>query len=155
MLAGGDSRCSAREYNRSPLYAYPQQYALPPKGQHMAAPSGKRRAAAPDMPLCPTENAKSRARRGTAFLCMGFFDQPQLFLTGKALDLRLPAHGFGPGGEAFDINQRHRTVGAGVFSAPSGVMRRHPPGKIPRPAGVQRAVPAAQDIGVVSLRLSR
>lgn len=74
-------------------------------------------------------------------------DQGQLFLAAQLLDGPLPGHGGLFCGKAFPVDQGHRTPGAGVFGAPSGVVGGETLCQVIGPAGVQAAVGAAKDIG--------
>ena len=71
----------------------------------------------------------------------------QLLLPGQLLNPVLPAHGLFPCGKALIIHQLHRPFGPGIFGACFAfIMGFHPPGKAVCPAGVERAVTAAQDV---------
>ena len=75
-------------------------------------------------------------------------DQLQLFLPRHPLDMPLTAHGLVPGLVSFRVNERHRQAGAGVFAALARCVVTQALVKIVGPAGVQRPVSAAEDVGI-------
>lgn len=91
---------------------------------------------------------------GIHLLCYVFFflpDQRFLFLSGKFLNLYLPAHGFLPGIIFLLINQLYRGTNPGIFSAFSFIMGLQPFLNIICPSCVQGSVTAPQDISNILL----
>ena len=59
-------------------------------------------------------------------------------------------HGLSLGGKQFAVHQSNRAAPAGIFCPPAAVVRSKAGGQVVGPAAVERAVRAADDIGVAA-----
>src|SRR3989304_8797769 len=72
--------------------------------------------------------------------------QFQLLRPWPMLDLQFAFHRFGTGGELFAVDEFDREAHARVFSPAPGVVGFDSCGYIHRPAGIERAIGAADDV---------
>ena len=104
----------------------------------------------PPQPEEPKESQNPRGRSLAVFL----WEQPHesfFLLPGQLLDLPLPPHGFLLGVEGLMVGQRDRPPGTGVLGGSACVVGGQPLVQIVGPAGIEGAVAAAQNVGVVHL----